>query len=211
MKIEIIEGNIEEQDVDAIVNAAHEGLCGGGGVDGAIHRAAGPSMTGECMNLYGCPTGECRITGGYNLPAKYIIHTVGPVWRGGMKDSEKNKLEAYMLLKECYYNCLKMANMQGLKTIAFPCISTGAYCFPKKDAAKIALSAVKDFFHNYTSFFATVGPWTGSGSKVYIETVKFICYENEDFVYYFELFGKQTSIELSREATEATIGAEYGR
>ena len=165
VKIELIHGDITIQDVDAIVNAAHEGLSGGGGVDGAIHRAAGPTMTGECLNLYGCEVGQARITGGYNLPAKYILHTVGPVWRGGTFGEKED-------LANCYKSCLSFAYMQGLKSIAFPCISTGAFCFPKDLACKIAIEAVDVFA------FVRIDPS--------VELVRFVCFEQEDYNLYMD-------------------------
>ncbi|HKP53196.1 MAG TPA: O-acetyl-ADP-ribose deacetylase [Chloroflexia bacterium] len=137
-RLEVIQGDITEQHVDAIVNAANNSLLGGGGVDGAIHKAAGPGLLAECMELNGCPTGEARMTGGYNLPAKWVIHTVGPVWRGGNQGEDD-------LLASAYRNSLRLAAREGVKTIAFPSISTGAYGFPVERAAQIAVREIKRF------------------------------------------------------------------
>lgn len=137
-RIEVIVGDITRLDVDAIVNAANNTLMGGGGVDGAIHRAAGSKLSEECLLLNGCPTGDAKITGGHDLPARYIIHTVGPVWHGG----DKNEKE---LLASCYRKSLGLARENSLKTIAFPAISTGAYRFPMDLAANIAMSEARSF------------------------------------------------------------------
>ena len=136
-RITVVQGDITKQQIDAIVNAANEALRGGGGVDGAIHRAAGPELLEECIQVGGCPTGEARITKGYRLPARYVIHTVGPVWQGG-DQGEPEKLAA------CYRNALKLAAENGVRTIAFPGISTGVYGYPLDDATRLAMTTVRD-------------------------------------------------------------------
>ena len=138
MNIEILKTDITTLEVDAIVNAANRSLLGGGGVDGAIHRAAGPRLLEECREIGGCPTGEARITAGYDLPARHVIHTVGPVWHGGDKNEDR-------LLADCYRNSLALAAKNDLQTVAFPSISTGAYGFPIERASRIAVGEVADF------------------------------------------------------------------
>ncbi len=141
--LELVRGNIVEQRVDAIVNAANSSLLGGGGVDGAIHRAAGPELLAECRTLDGCPTGEARITKGYRLPARYVIHTVGPVYRGSPRDAE--------LLANAHRNSLQLAVEHGLRTITFPAISTGIYGYPLPEAAQVALGTTIEFLSKDTS------------------------------------------------------------
>lgn len=160
-KIELIKGDITQLKVDAIVNAANKSLLGGGGVDGAIHHAAGSELLAECKLLNGCETGEAKITKGYNLHAKYVIHTVGPVWYLGLQ----NEVE---LLKNCYQNSLQLAVDNKIKTIAFPNISTGVYRFPKDLAAKIAIRTVSYFLKS-----------TKKIKKVY-----FVCFDDENFNLY---------------------------
>jgi len=162
--IEAIKGDITQQRLDAIVNAANTTLLGGGGVDGAIHRTAGPELLEECRRIGGCPTGEARITRGYRLPAKYVIHTVGPVWGGG-KGREPE------LLRNCYVNSLRLANEQGIESVAFPSISTGAYRYPIAQAAKIAVETVREELSNTTS----------------VDLVRFVCFSAGDFAVYEKL------------------------
>lgn len=143
-RIAVIQGDITEQKVDAIVNAANNSLLGGGGVDGAIHRAAGPELLEECRGLGGCETGQAKITRGYNLPAQWVIHTVGPVWQGGSHNEDE-------LLAQCYRSSFALAGEYAIKTIAFPSISAGAYGFPMERAARIAVNEVKEFLERNTT------------------------------------------------------------
>ena len=156
-RIDIIQGDITKQAVDAVVNAANTTLLGGGGVDGCIHRMAGPNLLKECKTLNGCQTGGAKITKGYNLPAKWVIHTVGPVWSGG----NKNEAE---LLANCYRNSLSLAKKNGIKTIAFPAISTGVYNYPKDQACRIALRETIRFLESDTT----------------IEKIIFVCFSKGD-------------------------------
>ena len=164
-----MQGDITKQKVDAIVNAANSSLLGGGGVDGAIHRAAGPELLEECRRLGGCQTGEARITRGYRLPASHVIHTVGPVWHGGRHGEEE-------LLRSCYWNSLKLAEENGVKSIAFPSISTGAYRFPIERASRIAVETVRGCLEK---------------SRV-IERVVFVCFSYDDFEVYLNQLGGVT-------------------
>jgi len=140
----VVQGDITKQQVDAIVNAANNSLLGGGGVDGAIHRVAGPDLLSECRQLGGCRTGEAKITKGYNLPAQWVIHTVGPVWHNGMNNEDQ-------LLANCYCNSLALAVQKGIKTIAFPSVSTGVYGFPSDRAARIVIREIRNFLKNNDS------------------------------------------------------------
>jgi O-acetyl-ADP-ribose deacetylase (regulator of RNase III) len=168
-QILVVQGDITRQKVDAIVNAANSSLLGGGGVDGAIHRLAGPQLLAECRQLNGCATGEAKITRGYNLSADWVIHTVGPVWHGGVSPTETvgDRTEDELLAK-CYRSCLALAEQYEIRTIAFPAISTGAYGFPKERAARIAVTEVKKFLESTTS----------------VEQVIFVCFGQKAYNFY---------------------------
>ena len=166
-RMEVVQGDITKLNVDAIVNAANNSLLGGGGVDGAIHRAAGPDLLKETRKLGGCATGEAKISKGYNLPAKHVIHTVGPVWRGGGHDEEK-------LLTNCYTHSLSLALQHRIKTIAFPGISTGVYGFPRERACEIAVSTVSAFLAEHPE----------------IEKVTFVCFDKGAYDLYVKTLAR---------------------
>lgn len=166
IRLEAVRDDITHQGVDVIVNAANTTLLGGGGVDGAIHRAAGPGLLEECRGLGGCPTGEARLTRGYRLPAKYVVHTVGPVWSGGARGEPG-------LLRSCYRRSLVLADDQGAQSIAFPSISTGAYGYPIEAAARIAVDTVRETLPSLRN----------------IELVRFVCFSERDWTVYLELLG----------------------
>jgi O-acetyl-ADP-ribose deacetylase len=163
-RIVVLKADITLLEVDAIVNAANRTLLGGGGVDGAIHRAAGSGLLAECRTMNGCETGKAKITGGYHLPVKFVIHTVGPIWRGGSNNESH-------LLKSAYLSSLSLAAANKCKTVAFPNISTGIYGFPKKEAAAIAVSTVKKFLDQNST----------------PETVIFCCFDEENYTIYQHL------------------------
>ena len=162
-RLSIVKGDIVKMKTDAIVNAANTSLLGGGGVDGAIHRAAGPELLAECETLNGCKTGEAKITKGYKLKAKHVIHTPGPIWRGG-------KWGEAELLANCYKNCLALAKENGVKTIAFPSISTGVYRFPVDQAAKIAVGEIWNFLNQDDS----------------VEQVTIVCFDDKTKEFYLD-------------------------
>lgn len=167
-QIKVAKGDITKARTDAVVNAANTSLLGGGGVDGAIHRAAGKELLAECKTLGGCETGDAKLTKGYNLPARYVIHTVGPVWNGGKRNEEK-------LLESCYHRCMEVAGENGIRSIAFPCISTGVYRFPKAKAAEIAVDAVRKCLRDMKAF----------------DEVIFVCFGDEDFEIYQRLLSSR--------------------
>ncbi len=160
-RVDVVQGDITKLEVDAVVNAANTRLLGGGGVDGAIHRAAGPELLAECRTLNGCPTGEAKITGGYNLPARRVIHTVGPVWHDGGEGEPE-------LLANCYRNSLRLAAENGIKTVAFPSISTGVYGYPIEQASRIAVAETRAFL----------------GNDFVIAKVVFVCFSDSDLACY---------------------------
>ena len=159
--VELVQGDITRQEVDAIVNAANNGLRGGGGVDGAIHRVAGPELDEACRKIGWCPTGEARITPGFHLPARWVIHTVGPVWHGGDRDEDA-------MLASCYRSSMKLAHQHSARSIAFPSISTGVYGFPVKRAARIALDTLRDMAQQYPE----------------IRTIRMVLFGNDTFETY---------------------------
>jgi len=167
--MKIIQGDITKVAADAIVNAANNSLLGGGGVDGAIHRAAGPDLLAECRTLGGCATGDAKITKGYNLPARHVIHTVGPIWRGG-KSNEPD------LLRSCYRRCFELAAENTLRSIAFPSISTGVYGYPINKASIIAIETTRKYLEKYPA----------------IEEVIFVLFSAADFATYRQLLQNQT-------------------
>ena len=169
-RIEIFKGSITELDVDAIVNAANQTLLGGGGVDGAIHRAAGPELLKECRGLGGCETGDAKLTKGYNLKARYVIHTVGPIWRGG----EQGEAD---LLESCYRRSFELAEEHGIRSLAFPAISTGAYRFPLESATRIALGT----------------SWLVLQASEQIEKVVFACFDQASLDLYQRLLQELSS------------------
>ena len=167
--IQTLLGDITKQKVDAIVNAANTSLLGGGGVDGAIHRAAGPELLKECRSLDGCATGEAKITKGYELSARFVIHTVGPVWHGGSRREEE-------LLASCYQKSLELASQHDIQSIAFPSISTGVYRFPMERAAQIAVKTVREYL--------------GGSKERQIEKVIFVCFSADDLLVYKRILGQ---------------------
>jgi len=172
-RIEVVQGDITKQQVEAIVNAANNSLLGGGGVDGAIHRVAGPEFLEECRKLKGCPTGEAKMTRGYRLPAKWVIHTVGPVWRGG---NYKEKEDEY--LARCYQSCFALIEKHQLKTVAFPSISTGAYRFPLERATRIAVTETVNFLKRNN----------------FVKKIIFVCFNNRVYDGYIKELKKISQV-----------------
>lgn len=168
VRFKVLEGDITKEKVDAIVNAANNSLLGGGGVDGAIHRAAGPGLLEECRGLGGCATGAAKITNGHKLPAKYVIHTVGPVWNGGIFGEDE-------LLERCYLSCLDLVEEYGLRSVSFPAISCGAYGYPIDRAANIALTAIRSFLERNPE----------------VERIHVVCYTREAYDAYRSLLQEQ--------------------
>lgn len=169
-KLKLKKADITKEEVDVIVNAANSSLLRGGGVDGAIHQAAGPELAEECLKLGGCEKGEAKITKGYNLPAKFIIHTVGPMY--GLEDGREEEI-----LRACYKNSLELAREKKLQSIAFPCVSTGAYRFPNQRAAGIAVNAVKEYIEENSHHFSEI---------------RFVVFTDEDYRIYQKLLGEKT-------------------
>ncbi len=167
MSVQLYQGDITKLEVDAIVNAANTSLLGGGGVDGAIHRAAGPELLEECRALNGCKTGEAKITKGYKLPAKFVIHTVGPIWQGGQNKEDE-------LLANCYKNSLELAEINGIRSIAFPAISTGVYRFPIERATRIAFLENKKFLSIKSS----------------VKKVTFVCFSDDIYKIYLKVMNE---------------------
>lgn len=173
--VEIIQADITSLTVDVIVNAANSTLLGGAGVDGAIHKVAGPALLEECRKLGGCETGCSKITKGYNLPSRFVIHTVGPIWQGGGQNEQA-------LLAQCYSSALNLAEQHALRTIAFPCISTGAYGYPFEPACVVALSTIRDYLIHTTFLF---------------EKVLLTCFSNQDYRVFFEIYESQFQKEMT--------------
>ena len=168
LRLKVMKGDIAKQKVDAVVNAANQSLLGGGGVDGAIHRAAGPQLGAECATLGGCDTGDAKITNGYNLPAKYVIHTVGPVWMGGGHNETD-------LLASCYRRCLAIAEEYDLKSVAFPAISCGVFGYPLDRAAVVALGEIKRFLETNTT----------------LERLLVVCFDDDVYDAYWNVLNEQ--------------------
>jgi O-acetyl-ADP-ribose deacetylase (regulator of RNase III) len=167
LRLKVLEGDITKEKVDAIVNAANNSLLGGGGVDGAIHRAAGPELLEECRTLGGCPTGGAKITHGYRLPAKYVIHTVGPVWAGGLEGEDE-------LLASCYRECFGLVEEYGLRSISFPAISCGVYGYPLDRAARIAVGEIQGFLERNAE----------------VERLHVVCFTREVYEAYWDVLGE---------------------